>query len=140
MKRLYDELGKDSTEYNPKCQNPITTLDLNACSVENTEIAFGEVQMYLNAALQRHGSERSVKRALKDSQEAWENYREVYCQSVYEHWKSGSIRTMKYLDCVQRLSKMRSLSIWEEFLTFVDSTPPILPRPSIWAKLFRFDI
>jgi len=87
---------------------------------------------YYQAALKRLGKEDNgkVARELARSQRAWIVYRDSECGAVFNNWRGGSIRVSMELECQTRLTQLRSYSVWKNWLTYVDSTPPVLPRPS----------
>jgi hypothetical protein len=39
------------------------------------------------------------------------------------------------LNCQIRLTRMRTYTIWLHWLTYMDSTPPLLPKPDIESVL-----
>jgi len=49
---------------------------------------------------------------------------------LYDWWKGGTIRGAMTLGCRTRITEARTLEVWRNWLTYVDSTPPILPRPT----------
>jgi hypothetical protein len=57
------------------------------------------------------------------------------CGAVYKNWIGGSIRGSMALNCQDRLTRMRTYTIWLHWLTYMDSTPPLLPRPDIESVL-----
>lgn len=94
--------------------------------------ADAELNRYYAAAIGRlkdDGDEKS-RIALRDSQRAWIKYRVAECGAVYERWYPGSIARTMAAECVEQLSRTRTVAIWSHWLTYVDSTPPILPRPA----------
>jgi hypothetical protein len=69
------------------------------------------------------------------AERSWVAYRTSECGAVYENWIGGSIRGSMALNCQIRLTRMRTYTIWLHWLTYIDSTPPILPRPNIESVL-----
>lgn len=112
------------------------TVSIDACAQADFEAADVELNRYYRAALQRLRSEKEDKaaEALVTAQRAWIRYRDAECSAVYENWSGGSIRTLMYLDCRTGLTKARTEAIWSHWLTYMDSTPPILPRPGGSAR------
>ena len=51
--------------------------------------------------------------------------------SVYTQWRDGAIRGIMAISCKTKLTKQRTHDLWENFLTYMDSTPPVLPEPSV---------
>jgi uncharacterized protein YecT (DUF1311 family) len=108
-----------------------TTLDVNACLSAELKSSEARLDKYLQAALTHHGldDEGAARLGLQASQQAFEAYRSIECQTVYENWKGGTIRTAMGLICEIDLTDQRTLEIWQQWLTYKDSTPPILPKP-----------
>lgn len=113
----------------PDCTNPITTNEVEICIAIETEIADENLSKYLQAARQRFAEDSDWLSLLDDSQVKWTAYRQTYCDSIYQFWIEGSIRGAKYSQCMKALSKLRTHVIWKDYLTYADSTPPILPEP-----------
>lgn len=114
----------------PDCEEHAgTTLDMNLCIAEQVTAADEQLGRYLQAALQRYSDDPAVVDLLQESQDAWMNYRKTYCDAVYQQWSGGSIRGIMTGNCVLQLTQQRTLQIWSDFLTYMDSTPPLLPKP-----------
>jgi uncharacterized protein YecT (DUF1311 family) len=111
------------------CKNAITTYEMNVCAGREMEAADAELDKYLTKAKHKYSEEKRVVDLLVKSQEAWLAYRKVYCDGIYEMWSSGTIRGVMYGSCMVQLTKQRTHKIWEDYLTYMDSTPPLLPEP-----------
>jgi uncharacterized protein YecT (DUF1311 family) len=115
----------------PNCAG--NTLEMNACEAEKLDRADKRLQKYLQAAIARHtdddGKYDSVALVIQSSQTAFEAYREIECNAVLEDWKDGTIRTVMTLDCQLALTNQRTQTVWANWLQYMDSTPPILPKP-----------
>lgn len=122
------------------CDNAMTTYDMNVCTGRVLERENARMDEYLKVARTRaeaidagsgrFGDERSNSAAfLKASQTAWEAYAAIACDGVYDQWKGGTIRTVQFLGCKIGLTRERTHFIWENYLTYMDSTPPVLPEP-----------
>ena len=61
----------------------------------------------------------------------WTSYREAECGAVYDYWRAGTIRTSMELTCEIDLTQRHTHTVWSEWLTYMDSTPPILPEPKL---------
>lgn len=68
--------------------------------------------------------------AVDAEQIEWEGYRARHCSNVYELWRQGSIRYERSAICMLQVTKARTTDVWRAYLTFSDSTPPVLPDPS----------
>ncbi len=106
-----------------------TTLEINACFAARLERAEERMNRYLQAALQNNAGAPSVAAAIEASQQAFLAYRNAECGAVYEDWKDGTIRTVMALSCQIELTDRRTRTIWRNWLTYMDSTPPLLPEP-----------
>jgi uncharacterized protein YecT (DUF1311 family) len=111
------------------CENAMTTYEMNVCASREMEAADTELDTYLTKAKQKYSEEKTIVELLVKSQEAWLAYRKVYCEGIYEMWSSGTIRGVMYGGCMVQLTKQRTHQIWEDYLTYMDSTPPLLPEP-----------
>lgn len=114
----------------PDCEQQAgTTLDMNLCIAEQVTAADRQLERYLKAARERYSDDQAVVDQLLQSQDAWLDYRNTYCDAVYQMWSGGSIRGVMAGSCVLQLIQQRTHQIWTDFLTYMDSTPPILPKP-----------
>jgi uncharacterized protein YecT (DUF1311 family) len=114
-----------------------TTLEINDCMSAELAKAEDDLKRYLAAARRRLKSEATdnpdALTALADldkTETTWAAYREAECDAVYDYWKSGTIRGAMALTCEIDLTRRRTHTVWNEWLTYMDSTPPILPEPS----------
>ena len=91
-----------------------------------------ELNRYWKAAVERlQGDEKAeTLTQLRASQRAWLKFRDGECEAVGMYWRPGSIAGRMWGDCMDRLTRARTRTIWESWLTYADSTPPILPRPA----------
>ena len=95
--------------------------------------ADAELNRYYAAAMERlaeQGEDAAKARTeLRDAQRAWIKYRDSESGAVFTSWYPGSIARTMAADCSDRLTRARTHAIWAHWLTFADSTPPILPEP-----------
>jgi uncharacterized protein len=130
-------LSKISDE--PIVCNGASTPEVDACEEEYAHRADKELARYLAVARKRIVDEavdelnsqtsKTTLAAFDASEQAWELYRKAECNAVYDHWIEGTIRGFMYGACMQSVTKSRTEQIWSEWLTFMDSTPPLLPKP-----------
>ena len=113
------------------------TPSVDACASAELAAADAELNRYYQAAMRRLRSEGEAQTAkeLVEAQRAWIRYRDAECASVYQNWIGGTIRTHMSITCHTRLTKLRTHVIWSHWLTYADSTPPILPRPDLASVL-----
>jgi uncharacterized protein YecT (DUF1311 family) len=109
-----------------------TTVEVNACLNGRLEQSDAALNRYYQAALKRIRSENGNKVAQEfvRAQRSWIAYRNSECASVYDRY-DGTIRASVALDCSIRLTRLRTYAIWRDWLTYPDSTPPLLPRPAV---------
>ncbi|MEL0659448.1 lysozyme inhibitor LprI family protein [Psychromonas arctica] len=113
------------------CNNMISTLDINYCA--GVELSKAELEMtaYLAKSKERNSDDKELIAAIDNAQQAWGVYIEAHCSSIYTMWREGSIRGVMSLNCKTKLTKQRTHEIWSNFLTYMDSTPPVLPEPKV---------
>jgi uncharacterized protein YecT (DUF1311 family) len=120
----------------PKCPGE-TTLAINDCMGAELARAEANLKRYVAAARKRLTSEAAddagAKAALGDldkTETAWTAYRKAQCGAVYDYWQAGTIRGSMELACEINLTRQHTHDVWSAWLTYMDSTPPILPEPS----------
>ncbi|WP_158253618.1 lysozyme inhibitor LprI family protein [Chromobacterium alticapitis] len=122
--------GPEQPEY--QCgQQYRTTQDISDCLgkvVDNLEL---ELTRYLEAAQRRIDRENDKKPDLQGEQAAWRQCVSAHCGDAYDYWRDGSIPYIEAPLCSIRLARERTHHIWEAFLTYPDSTPPLLPEPQL---------
>ena len=92
--------------------------------------ANAKLQRYLEAARARVVLFELDSAALDAEQAAWEHYRSKHCGNVYELWAKGTIRYEMSATCMLLTTQERTVDIWRAYLTYVDSTPSVLPDPT----------
>ncbi|MFZ3407972.1 lysozyme inhibitor LprI family protein [Vibrio chagasii] len=113
------------------CDNAMNTLEINHCAALDLESAQVELEKYLAASFEHNAEDTELVGAIKVAQESWQAYMTAHCDSVYTQWRDGSIRGLMALSCKTKLTKQRTHEVWENFLTYMDSTPPVLPEPKL---------
>ena len=108
-----------------------TTRDVEQCLATGFARADAELNRYYAAAVARLTREQDTTTLakLRASERAWIAYRDAECDAVLNSWKGGTVRGAMTLGCRTRITEARTLEVWENWLTYVDSTPPVLPRP-----------
>jgi uncharacterized protein YecT (DUF1311 family) len=108
-----------------------TTPEVNACAALSLKASKVRLDRYLQAALDRYADDNdsAVRLGIEASQSAFEAYRSTECATVYENWKGGTIRNAMELGCEIELTDQRTHDVWQHWLKYMDSTPPILPEP-----------
>ena len=112
------------------CENAMTTYAMNICAGREMESADARLARYIAAAKEKYSAEPGVVEMLDRSQDDWLVYRKSYCDAIYEIWSDGTIRGAMFSDCMLQLTEQRTHNIWSDYLTYMDSTPPVLPEPN----------
>lgn len=108
-----------------------TTREVEQCLADDLARVDAELNRYYGAAVKRLTEEKQTAALaqLRASERAWIRYRDAECGAVYEWWKQGTIRGTMDLGCRMDVTRARTSTIWRNWLTYADSTPPLLPRP-----------
>jgi uncharacterized protein YecT (DUF1311 family) len=119
----------------------MTDAETEACLKGEAGRADAELAKYLAAARARalHDARidptdkelAAVAPRLEQAQAAWEAYRKAECAAIYTSWDGGTIRGAMYQSCWIGLTRLRAHTVWRHWLTFADSTAPILPEPPV---------
>lgn len=123
------------------CQGD-TTVEMNACAAAALEAEEAILARYASAARQRlrqsvkdiGAADQGPVEALKGfeaAEIAWRSYRDADCGAVYAYWSSGTIRNLKAIDCRIYQTRVHAHALWRQWLTYADSTPPVLPEPQL---------
>ncbi len=118
-----------SAEEELDCEKAWATLEINQCMHRDLIAAEKVMDNYLAKSLERYSENDVTVVSIKKGHEAWLIYREQHCGAVYDTWRDGTIRTAMGLGCKLELTHQRTQVLWQSFLTYVDSTPPLLPEP-----------
>ncbi|CDT54855.1 conserved exported hypothetical protein [Vibrio coralliirubri] len=113
------------------CENAMNTIEINHCAVIELESAQAELDNYLAVSFEHNAYDAELVASIKKAQESWQAYMTAHCDSVYTQWRDGSIRGVMALSCKTTLTKQRTHEVWANFLTYMDSTPPVLPEPKL---------
>lgn len=113
------------------CENAMNTIEINQCAAIELESAQAELDKYLAASFEHNAYDAELVASIKKAQESWQAYMTAHCDSVYTQWRDGSIRGVMALSCKTTLTKERTHEVWANFLTYMDSTPPVLPEPKL---------
>lgn len=110
-----------------------TTPEVETCLRSQLAQSQATLERYIVAATRRAYKENTTQasKAFSDAQAAWSTYRDNECAAVYSAWALGTIGNSMSLVCLRRLTEDRTHEIWHDWLTYPDSTPPVLPEPPI---------
>jgi len=114
-----------------KCEELTTARAISHCLSSEVDSAEVEQERYLQRASIRYADDKQVIALLVGAQNAWASYRKAHCNAVYQSWVKGSIRTITLNQCRLDITRRRTHEIWQAYLTFEDSTPPLLPEPKL---------
>jgi uncharacterized protein YecT (DUF1311 family) len=114
---------------------------MNQCFSARSDKADAVLARYVAAARKRLEEEiagappddASAAKALRGfdaAEHAWANYRDAECGAVYDYWSGGTIRGTEQLSCQIDLTRRHTHTVWRLWLTYMDSTPPLLPEPA----------
>ena len=123
--------GALAEEESIDCNNAMTTIEINQCAAIELESAQVKLDKYLNTSFEHNSHDPELIAAIKLAQQDWQAYMSSHCDSVYTQWRDGTIRGVMAISCKTKLTKQRTHELWENFLTYMDSTPPVLPEPSV---------
>lgn len=113
------------------CNNVMSTIEINHCAAIELESAQVKLDKYLKASLEHNAHDPELIAAINLAQQNWQAYISSQCDSVYTQWRNGTIRGVMSISCKTKLTKQRTHELWDNFLTYMDSTPPILPEPHV---------
>lgn len=113
------------------CNNVMSTIEINHCAAIDLESAQVTLDRYLKFSLEHNSHDPVLIAAIKLAQQNWQTYMSSHCDSVYTQWRDGTIRGVMAISCKTKLTKQRTHELWDNFLTYIDKTPPVLPEPGI---------
>ncbi|UYF99196.1 MULTISPECIES: lysozyme inhibitor LprI family protein [unclassified Halomonas] len=113
------------------CNNIRNTLETNRCAAIELEAAEEVLAHYLETSVEHNAADPELVEAIQAAQTQWQAYAAAHCGAVYTQWRDGTIRGVMGITCSTRLTKQRTHDLWQDFLTYMDSTPPVLPEPAI---------
>jgi uncharacterized protein YecT (DUF1311 family) len=106
-----------------------STVEMQACLQAKIDEANARLAKYLATAQARIDKDFGSRPDLKAAQAAWVRYRELECGDLYQFWAQGTYRVLASAQCELRLTRQRTHEVWRAYLTYMDSTPPLLPEP-----------
>jgi uncharacterized protein YecT (DUF1311 family) len=115
----------------PLCRDAKNTVEDTNCMLAESGKADKVLQHYLEAAKERLSRDKVRGLSLDAAQAEWSRYRTMHCGDVYQYWVDGTYRYRASAQCEIDLARSRTHEIWAAYLTFVDSTPPLLPEPQV---------
>jgi uncharacterized protein YecT (DUF1311 family) len=113
------------------CNEAMTTLQVNYCAGAELKKAQYEMNEYLAKSKEHNNYDLELIKSINVAQKAWLLYADAHCDSIYTQWRDGTIRGVMSLSCKTKVTKQRTHEIWANFLTYMDSTPAVLPEPEL---------
>ena len=113
---------------NADCSDRKNTTDITNCMIEKLDAKEVKLRKYLAAAQKQEKQTGGNDEELIETQKIWENYMRKHCGYLYSR-QPGSARYTESAECQLRLYDERIKEIWLAYLTYSDSTPPVLPEP-----------
>ncbi|MCK0129836.1 DUF6265 family protein [Erythrobacter sp. F6033] len=127
----FDQMSAQPAGRQPgTCDDAYTTFAMNGCYADLLRQADALRSKYLAAALEHHSDRAELAAKITAADLAFTSYRDAECGAVYEDWKDGTIRGLMSLTCRIGMTDKRTRTIWQNWLTYADSTPPVLPEPA----------
>ncbi len=111
------------------CDNAVSTLEINTCAIIELDLARAELSKYLNVSFEHNSADSELVKAIEVAQNDWQAYMSSHCNSIYTKWREGTIRDAMTISCETNLTVQRTHEVWAHFLTYMGSTPPVLPEP-----------
>ncbi|WP_066725495.1 lysozyme inhibitor LprI family protein [Sphingomonas pituitosa] len=116
------------------CADAKGAVERDTCLARASNAAEVEMTRYLGAARKRATADgAAVAKAFDEAQARWLAFRKAECDAVFAHRQGGTARGAILLNCRIDLTRTRTQWLWKTWLTYPDSTPPILPEPGLSA-------
>ncbi len=115
------------------CPSARTTIEVDACLSAAVAKARMVLDRYRTAArrIAADGDNPAVLAAFDAGDRAWRTYEQASCNAVYVRWQGGTIRGAVFARCELRLIRLQMHTLWQDWLTYPDNTPSILPEPIV---------
>ena len=109
------------------CEKAYTTPEINACARKDLDRAdaalnsmYQSVLTRLTKASKDEPESGEAKLQLIAAQREWVRFREDDCQAIFTLWRTGTIRTLQYLTCMQSHAEQRT----KELHNYVPDSKP----------------
>ena len=122
------------------CEPTVTNEDVLECLRQDQEAVDATRRRYTAAVLEQikaRGEEDGDPEWKEDrdqfliADKLWDQTATAHCDAVYRWWRRGTIRFAFSAACHIHMTQLRTHTIWREWLTYPDSTPPVLPEPPV---------
>ncbi|EDM66228.1 MAG: DUF1311 domain-containing protein [Moritella sp.] len=112
------------------CDKAFNTLEINYCAKVELDQAEAEMKLYLDKSIAQYIADTHVVESINIAQSAWQSYSKSQCDSVFTMFRDGSLRVVMTLSCRTKLTQQRTYELWSQYLTYMDSSAPVLPEPT----------
>lgn len=112
------------------CDKALNTIEINYCAKVKLDNAEAEMERYLDKSIAQYTTNTNVVESINIAQSAWQSYSKSQCDSVFTLFRDGSMRVVMTLSCRTKLTQQRTHELWSQYLTYMDSSEPVLPEPS----------
>jgi uncharacterized protein YecT (DUF1311 family) len=96
-----------------QCENAGTQADMTNCISDAYKKADAELNHTYKLAFK--GLNAKAAENLKKAQRAWIIYRDAQCNAEYAKWDGGSGGPAAHLDCLYRLTKLRTAELHKTY-------------------------
>lgn len=117
-----------SAQEAPLCADMMDYRKEVECLADQIDLRIARLDKYYLAAQKQEKLFGYTSNELSESQQLWEKYLRKHCDSMYSRDR-GSAGARFAAECQIRLYDERIYEIWKSYLTYLDSTPPVLPDP-----------
>lgn len=117
-----------SAQHEPVCANSKNTVEDTNCLIAEIDLKANKLQKYFSAAQRQEKYFGRTDEELIETQKIWDTYVNKHCGYIYSR-QNGSARYRDSAECQLRLYDDRIYEIWIAYLTYYDSTAPVLPDP-----------
>lgn len=121
------------------CDRSGSMPEMKGCAQNDLTREQARMKRYLDAAMVRargrdegsieYGPRSRQAAYLSESQKAWEAYAASRCAGVREETSGGTMGGLGYAWCMTTTTRQRTHDVWSDYLTYADTTPPVLPEP-----------
>lgn len=117
-----------SAQEAPLCADMMDYKKEAECLADQIDLRIARLDKYYLAAQKQEKLFGYTSNELSESQQLWEKYLRKHCDFMYSR-EQGSAGARNAAECQIRLYDERIYEIWKSYLTYLDSTPPVLPDP-----------
>jgi len=113
------------------CDKALNTIEINYCAKVKLDKAEAEMKLYLAKSIAQYTTDSNIVESINIAQSAWQSYSQSQCNSVFTLFRDGSLRVVMTLSCRTKLTQQRTHELWSQYLTYMDSSAPVLPEPTV---------